>query len=843
MLVVTRLLFADHRNGPVLLSVITACAKSCLRQIWAAGCMVALVTTAAIADPLVDADTRIDQAKAKYGLTGRNVLVAIMDRGLDYTHPDFINADGTTRVEAIFDLTDDTGATAPGNTYGMGTLYTKAQIQAALAGPKLATRDAVGHGTSTAGLCCGNGRASNGKYKGPAENSRLLIIKITSDGAPAHDGQPAEAPFYDGFRIPVAVNWAVAKAYELGLPMVMVLNLGSPGGPTDGTSVFSVKIDATVGAAKPGLVFLTGTGDDGGQPNHATGSIGAGQVADLKIHKASASGAALTVDFWYDERDRFDVSVVTPVTTYGPYASPPANSDYSHVTNAEFQYYHQGSGSHFSDATYNAKRRIFFRMLGSPGEYTLHLSGASVTVGTFEASLNPSEYWNSASAGNVYTTFATQSKTLWDLATAHNNIAPNSYVLRNSWTDIDGIPRTFAGEGLPGELWKGSSIGPTYDGRIGVDFSAPGDRAISTYSPTSYWATFRFNLVQDGAGLYGIAGAVSAANPLSVGIIALLLEKQPTLDAAQIKSLLRSSARSDANTSAVPNPRFGYGKIDALAALDALGVSGASNYQGLWWAAPAGSESGWGINFAHQGDTIFASWFTYDLMGKGLWLVMTATKTGNGIYAGTLFQLTGPAFDAVPFPPLGSPGGAVGSPVGTGTLTFTDTNDGSFAYTVNGIAQTKTITREAFGTLPTCTYSAQPNLALATNYQDLWWAVPGGSESGWGVNLTHQGDTIFASWFTYDHDRTPMWLVVSAPKTAPGTYMGTLYRLTGPPFNAVPFPPLGSPGGAIGTSVGTATFTFSDGNTGTFAYTVNAETQTKNITRELFQPPAGTVCQ
>jgi hypothetical protein len=267
-----------------------------------------------------------------------------------------------------------------------------------------------------------------------------------------------------------------------------------------------------------------------------------------------------------------------------------------------------------------------------------------------------------------------------------------------------------------------------------------------------------------------------------------------------------------------------------------------ANYQGLWYAAPAGSEAGWGINFTHQGDAIFASWFTFDLTGKGLWLVMTATKAVNGTYTGTLYQLTGPAFDAVPFPPLGSPGGATGIVVGTGTLTFTGSSDASFLYTVNGISQTKTVTRQAFGTLPTCTYSAQPNLALATNYQDLWWATPGGSESGWGVNLTHQGDTIFASWFTFDHDRTPMWLVVSAPRTAPGTYTGTLYRLTGPPFNTVPFPPLGSPGGATGTSVGTATFTFSDGNAGTFAYSVNASTQTKNITRQLFQPPAGTVC-
>jgi len=266
------------------------------------------------------------------------------------------------------------------------------------------------------------------------------------------------------------------------------------------------------------------------------------------------------------------------------------------------------------------------------------------------------------------------------------------------------------------------------------------------------------------------------------------------------------------------------------------------NYQGLWWSSPAGAEAGWGINFAHQGDSVFASWFTYDLMGKGVWLVMTAAKTGTAAYSGTLFQLTGPPFDAVPFPALGSPGGATGAAVGAGTLTFIDLNSATFAYTVNGIAQTKQIVREAFGTLPTCVFGAQPNLALATNYQDLWWAVPGGSESGWGINLTHQDDTIFASWFTFDRDRSPMWLVVSAPKTAPRTYSGTLFQLTGPPFNAVPFPPLGSPGGANGTSVGTATFTFSDGNSASFAYTVKGTPQTKAITREVFQPP-GTVCQ
>ena len=277
----------------------------------------------------------------------------------------------------------------------------------------------------------------------------------------------------------------------------------------------------------------------------------------------------------------------------------------------------------------------------------------------------------------------------------------------------------------------------------------------------------------------------------------------------------------------------GLGSIDVANLLAQWNSGVQANYQGLWWAAPAGSESGWGINFAHQADTIFASWFTYDAGGKGLWLVMTAPKTAPNTYAGTLYSTTGPAFNAVPF----NPASVVPTAVGNGTITFTDANDGSFNYTVNGINQVKAITREVFGTLPTCA-TATGSLAAATNYTDLWWAAPAGSESGWGINLNHEGTTIFATWFTYALNGTPMWLVVTAPQTAPGVYSGTLYQTTGPAFNAVPF----NPNNVVATAVGTATFTFSDGNTATFAYTVNNVSQMKVITREIFAG-AGTVCQ
>jgi hypothetical protein len=270
-------------------------------------------------------------------------------------------------------------------------------------------------------------------------------------------------------------------------------------------------------------------------------------------------------------------------------------------------------------------------------------------------------------------------------------------------------------------------------------------------------------------------------------------------------------------------------KADFVAAPLAL-----PNFEGLWWNSPGGSESGWGINVAHQGDVIFATWFTYDTTGKAWWLSMTANKSSDNIYAGTLYQTAGPPFDAVPFDRTQVAALAVGA----GTLTFVDASNGSFTYTVNGVTQIKALTRQVFGPMPTCTFGAQSNLALATNYQDLWWASPAGSQSGWGINLTQQGETIFATWFTYDHDRTPLWLTATAAKTGPGVYSGSLFRTTGPAFNAVPF----NPSNVVGTLIGTASLTFSDGNTASFAYLVNGVAQTKPITREVFRSP-GTLCQ
>jgi hypothetical protein len=240
------------------------------------------------------------------------------------------------------------------------------------------------------------------------------------------------------------------------------------------------------------------------------------------------------------------------------------------------------------------------------------------------------------------------------------------------------------------------------------------------------------------------------------------------------------------------------------------------------------------VNLTQQGATLFATWFTYDAQGNGLWLVMSdGTMTSANTYTGTLYQTTGPAFNAAPF----DASKVTRTAVGSATFTFTDEFNGTFSYALNGVAGSKAITRQVFDPrVPVCALGG--SATASPNYQALWWATPAGSESGWGVNVTHQGDTLFVTWFTYGPDGKGMWLVGSSVNRASeGVYSGPLYRMVGNPWNATTW----NASAVTPTQVGNATITFQDANRGTFAYTVNGISQSKAIERQVFADPQ-TVC-
>jgi len=518
------------------------------------------------ADDLLLSETRVDSVRSVYSLKGKGVIIAILDRGIDYEHPDFINDDGSSRILAIYDMLDPSGATAPNNPYGVGTIYNKADIDTALStGVRLATRDAVGHGTATAGIAGGNGRASSGKYQGIAVEASYIIVKITSEGAPAHDGEAAEAAFYNPNYIQTAITFVKSKAAEMNMPFVMLANFGSVGAPMDGSSSLSQMIDNEFGPGHPGQIFVSGSSDGGGMNNHASGTISLGDTIDIKINKTTSF---LRFDLWYDEDDRFDVEIITPTGAFGPYAAPFFNSQRAQHFTSEFNYYHNGSAVDFYNAE-NNKKEIFVDFIKSLGSFTLRLIGMQVNNGTFHASLNPSRIFHGNN--NSFETFVVPGYTVWDLASAENNITPNSYVLRQNWIDIDGITRTDIGNEVGvGALWPGSGIGPTYDGRLGITVSVPGNSNICAYAPRSYFASLNHVLVQDGNGQYGTLGAVSGASPVLIGIIALMLEADSSLDANEVKNILETTARSDSFTGEVPNTKWGHGKTDAFAAISSI---------------------------------------------------------------------------------------------------------------------------------------------------------------------------------------------------------------------------------------------------------------------------------
>jgi len=272
----------------------------------------------------------------------------------------------------------------------------------------------------------------------------------------------------------------------------------------------------------------------------------------------------------------------------------------------------------------------------------------------------------------------------------------------------------------------------------------------------------------------------------------------------------------------------------------------APNYHGLWWNPDA---DGSGINLSHQGDRIFATWYTYDTGGNAFWFSMLAQRTSAAgtTFAGDIYVDAGPPFNNFA-------GSATAAKVGTGSLTFSDANYGSFAYNIvsaggaSNLQLTDVINRFVLdGTRPqpVCVFGAAPDLAAATNYQDLWW-VP--AESGWGIDFAHQGDLLFATWYTYDAKNSvganpPLWL--SALMRRQGTsniFSGPINRTSGPRLDNY-YPVFDS------QPVGIATTTFADGNHATFGYVTDgngglpAVSQSKSITRFNFAAPAATTCR
>ncbi len=260
-----------------------------------------------------------------------------------------------------------------------------------------------------------------------------------------------------------------------------------------------------------------------------------------------------------------------------------------------------------------------------------------------------------------------------------------------------------------------------------------------------------------------------------------------------------------------------------------LGAAVSPNYTGLWWIP---TESGWGINTNHQGDVLFATLFTYATDGEALWLVASnLARQADGSFTGQLFRTRGPAYFSSPW----NPSAVTATAVGTMTWRFNGTTSAQLVYTFEGRTVTKNVVRQDFASpVPTCTPTTASR-AAESNYQDLWWG--GASESGWGINFTHQGTTIFGTLFNYDAAGRDAWLFSSMARQADGSFNGLMYYANGPAYFTQPWTAIRT------TELGAMTFRPTSGDRGTLTYNIGTTQVVKSVLRQDFGLANRPVCR
>jgi len=520
--------------------------------------------------------------------TGLGVVVGIIDSGINILHPVFRlpNDQTKTRILAILDQTQSPSVT-----------FTKPQIEAAISTSTQIILPGAGtprvetdnndhkHGTHVAGIAAGNGKiAGNCKgeytYVGVAPEAALVVVKHSFNGT-------------NSLRAAIQFIADTAAAQPGGTtPAVINMSLGHSIGPHEGTGPLDQMIDnwlTTRPAGSPPVVLVASAGNEGGheQPgaktftsgedSHATGTIPAGGVAKsirfniraLDANQPRSGQIVTTAEIRFTAPNGVTCQLIPPGnnTAGGSNTAPPDGvANFTEVTQ-------NSTCSIIGDVPNVAAngRRITISISSAaagqnqPGDWTIQLTNAGAALITYHAWLD---------AGKQFERFRD------DLSRANTVGSPGSA------TSMITVGNYHSSGKDKGKIGDSSSRGPRLDGVQKPDVSAPGEDICSARRD------FHDGCCCDCCcDSYIDKSGTSMAAPHITGAIALMLERNPALTHAQIKTVLLNRARKDSFTTPANNNDFGNGKLDVIALLnDPLVANGLPNVSSTTASRPRPHE-------------------------------------------------------------------------------------------------------------------------------------------------------------------------------------------------------------------------------------------------------------
>ena len=464
-----------------------------------------------------------------YNLKGEGVILGIIDSGILYSHPDFRNDDGSTRIEAIWDQNRQGD---PPLGYKIGTEYSKEQINKALRQPTrqeqlaiVPLEDFAGHGTHVAGIAGGNGRASGGEIVGAAPAAEYIIVKL---------GQPGREGFVRTVEIMTATKYIIDKAKALGKPVAINISVGMNEGSHDGKSLLELFLQEMSAYWKVSIVVATG--NEGVSSNHSAGTVPQGGSDSFQF--VIGPGESFYYLYtWKSFIDVFEVEITSPSGQKTGRFTIRQGARSIIIRNTKiFVVFTPPSPLNGDEEIV-----IFLEGIGGgavdEGIWTVTLYGSDIVNGSYNV-WGPTREQTGVGTGMLRPTPVT---TLTTPSTAPGVISVGAY------NSVTGQIAAFSGRGFGRE-----------DSVIKPDLVAPG---VNIEAPSN-------------AGRYTKMSGTSMATPHVTGTAALMMEwgivkgNNPFLYAESLKAYLLRGAIRNIPEIEFPDPSWGYGKLCAKGAID-----------------------------------------------------------------------------------------------------------------------------------------------------------------------------------------------------------------------------------------------------------------------------------